>query len=409
MGRPLNRTVIIGAGPAGMRCAERLAGRGLAVTLIGAEPALPYNRVALSKLLAGEMSSADLITHDKAALAASGITYLPGTRVIAIDRDAGRVLTDRHGPIGYGNLVLALGSQPVRLPFPGADLPGVVMYRTLEDVNAMLSAAEIGGSAIVIGGGLLGLEAAYGLARRGMKVSVLHAVDRLMERQLDHAAAALLMRRMAEYRIDTYLTAKTEAIEGAAHVEGVRLADGTVIPASLVVMAVGIRPETTLAREAGLTVTRGIVVDDSMRSSDPAIFAIGECAEHQGACCGLVAPAFAQAETCARVIAGATLSYVPEADATALKVAGTGVWSAGCIDAPDAEEIILSDTAAGEYRKLLLRGDRLVGAMLYGETVDAAWYQQLIATNLPLGELRAALPFGPGFVPPTVADTKLFP
>ncbi len=395
--RPMNRTVIVGAGPAGMRCAERLAGRGLAVTLIGAEPALPYNRVALSKLLAGEMAPADLITHDQAALAASGISYLPGTRVTGIDREAGRVLTDPHGPIGYGNLVLALGSQAVRLAFPGADLPGVVMYRTLDDVNAMLAAAQTGGSAIVIGGGLLGLEAAYGLARRGMKVSVLHAVDRLMERQLDHTAAALLMRRMAEYRIDTYLTAKTEAIEGVGRVQAVRLADGTVLSADLVVMAVGIRPETVLARDAGLTVARGIVVDDAMRSSDPAISAIGECAEHQGACCGLVAPAFAQAETCARVIAGATLAYRPEADATALKVAGTGVWSAGTIDAPDAEEIILSDTETGQYRKLLLRDDRLVGAMLYGETVDSAWYQQLIAGNHKLGTLRAALAFGPAF------------
>ncbi len=395
----MRRIVIIGAGPAGMRCAERLAGRGLSVTLIGAEAELPYNRVALSKFLAGEMTGADLITHDEAALAAVGITYLPGTRVLGIDREACRVLTDRHGPIGYGHLVLALGSQPVRLPFPGADLPGVVMYRTLEDVNTMLAAAEAGGDAVVIGGGLLGLEAAYGLAKRGMKVSVLHAVDRLMERQLDHAAAALLMRRMAEYRIDTYLTAKTEIIEGADRVQGVRLADGTVIAASLVVMAVGIRPETGLAREAGLVVQRGVVVDDAMRTSDPAIYAIGECAEHRGVCCGLVAPAFAQAETCARVIAGATISYVAEADATALKVAGAGVWSAGRIEAEGAEEIILSDSEAGEYRKLLLQEDRLVGAMLYGETADASWYQALIASGAPINGLRAALAFGPTFAP----------
>ena len=352
----MRRIVIIGAGPAGMRCAERLAGRGLAVTLIGAEAELPYNRVALSKFLAGEISEADLVTHDDTTLADARITYLPG-----------------------------------------ADLPGVVMYRTLQDVNAMLTAANAGGDAVVIGGGLLGLEAAYGLAKRGMKVSVLHAVDRLMERQLDHAAADLLMRRMAEYRIDTYLTAKTEIIEGTDRVQGVRLADGTAIPASLVVMAVGIRPQAGLARDAGLAVNRGIVVDDAMRTSDPAIYAIGECAEHQGTCCGLVAPAFAQAETCARVIAGATIAYVAEADATALKVAGAGVWSAGQIDAAGAEEIILSDTDAGEYRKLLLQEDRLVGAMLYGETADASWYQALIASGAPINGLRATLAFGPAF------------
>ena len=205
------------------------------------------------------------------------------------------------------------------------------------------------------------------------------------------------MRRMAEYRIDTYLTAKTEIIEGTDRVQGVRLADGTVIPASLVVMAVGIRPQAGLARDAGLAVNRGIVVDDAMRTSDPAIYAIGECAEHQGTCCGLVAPAFAQAETCARVIAGATISYVAEADATALKVAGAGVWSAGQIDAAGAEEIILSDTDAGEYRKLLLQEDRLVGAMLYGETADASWYQALIASGAPINGLRATLAFGPAF------------
>lgn len=398
----MRRVVIIGAGPAGMRCAERLAGRGLAVTLIGAEAELPYNRVALSKLLAGDMIASDLITHDAAGLAGAGITYLPGTRVLGIDREARRVLTDRHGPVGYGHLVLALGSKPVRLPFPGADLPGVVMYRTLEDVNAMLTAAAAGGHAVVIGGGLLGLEAAYGLANRGMKVSVLHAVDRLMDRQLDHTAAALLMRRMAECRIDTYLTAKTEIIEGSDRVEGVRLADGTVIPASLVVMAVGIRPETSLAQETGLAVNRGIVVDDAMRTSDPVIYAIGECAEHLGNCCGLVAPAYAQAETCARIITGATIAYVAEADATALKVAGAGVWSAGRIDALGAEEIILSDTEAGEYRKLLLHDDRLVGAMLYGETSDAPWYQALIASGRPIHELRAALAFGPAFAPEIV-------
>ncbi len=402
-GPALNRIVVVGAGPAGMRCAERLGGRGLAVTLIGAEAELPYNRVALSRFLAGEIAAPELITHDAATLAAAGITYLPGTLVTFIDREARRVLTDRHSPIGYGHLVLALGSQPVRLPFPGADLPGVVTYRTLDDVNAMLEAAEAGGDAIVIGGGLLGLEAAYGLAKRGMKVSVLHAVDRLMERQLDHAAAALLMRRMAEYRIDTYLTARTEAIEGDGRVQAVRLADGTMISASLVVMAVGIRPQAALAREAGLAVNRGIVVDDAMRTSDPAIFAIGECAEHQGACCGLVAPALAQAETCARVIAGATIAYAAEAEATALKVAGAGVWSAGRIDAEDAEEIILSDAEGGEYRKLLLHEDRLVGAVLYGETADAPWYQSLIANGTPMDGLRAALPFGPAFAPRSAA------
>ena len=393
----MHKIVVIGAGPAGARCAERLAGRGFAVTLIGAEPELPYDRVALSRFLADEISEGDLMTHETKSLRDSGVTYLSGTRATAIDRDNRRVMTDTHGAIGYSRLVLALGSYPVRLPFPGADLPGVVMYRTLDDVRSMIATAQAGGKADVIGGGLLGLEAAYGLAKRGMKVTVLHAVDRLMERQLDHAAAALLTQRLARHEIDIHLTAKTEAIEGSGHVTAVRLADGTILPTDLVVMAVGIRPQTALAQAAGLEVKRGIVVDDAMWSSDPAILAIGECAEHCGVCCGLVAPALAQAEVAAWAIAGAEIDYQPETDATALKVAGAGVWSAGQIDATDAETIVYDDTEAGEYRKLLLREDRLIGAMLYGDTTDGAWYQSLITGGLKLDAMRAALPFGAAF------------
>jgi nitrite reductase (NADH) large subunit len=393
----VRRIAIVGAGPAGVRCAERLAGKA-DVTLIGAEAELPYNRVALSKLLAGEIEEPALTTHAAADLAALGVRYLPATRATSIDREGKQVLTDRHGAVGYDTLVLALGAQPVRLEFPGADLPGVLMYRTLDDVRRMIGVAAAGGDAVVIGGGLLGLEAAYGLGRRGMRVTVLHAVDRLMERQLDHDAAAMLLARLAGMRIETVLSAKTEAIEGEDRVRAVRLAEGRVIPADLVVMAVGIRPETTLARAAGLDVRRGIVVDDALRTSDPDILAIGECAEHRGLCCGLVAPALAQAEIAARVIAGEAVAYVPRAEATALKVAGAGVWSAGQIDDASAETIVLDDTEAGEYRKLVLRQDRLVGAVMYGETADAPWYLDLIARALPLGLLRAALPFGPAFV-----------
>ena len=395
----MHRIVIVGAGPAGTRAADRLAGRGFAVTLVGAEPEAPYDRVALSKFLAGEISEADLMTHETGSLKQSGVTHRSGTKVIAIDREQSRVWTDNRGAIGYDRLVLALGSTPVRLPFPGADLPGVVMYRTLDDVRRMIGTAAARGHAVVIGGGLLGLEAAYGLAMRGMKVFVLHAVDRLMERQLDHAAANLLAQRLARHDISVHLTAKTEAIVGDTFVTGVRLADGTVLPADLVVMAVGIRPETALAKAAGLGVRRGIVVDDTMASSDPKILAIGECAEHDGVVCGLVAPAYAQAEIAAWAIAGALFGYKPETDATALKVAGTGVWSAGEIDRPDAETIVYDDTESGEYRKLLLRDDRLVGAMLFGDTSDGPWYQSLITGARPLRATRAALPFGAAFAP----------
>ena len=392
--------VVVGAGPSGARCAERLAEAGAVVTLIGAETGHPYNRVALSQLLAGDLDEAALVTHDDDRLRALNVRHMPGTRIAAIDRSARMLRTEDGRAIPYGTLVLALGASAIRLPLPGADLPGVAMYRTLADVRHMLDEAGRGGRAIVIGGGLLGLEAAVGLARRGMGVTVLHGADRLMERQLDSGAARLLVRRLAEWGVDVVLEAKTVALEGTDRVTGARLADGSVIPAGLVVMAVGIRPEVALAREAGLDVNRGVVVDDAMRTSDPDIHAVGECAEHGGACIGLVAPALAQAEVAAEAILGRRAAYRASFEATALKVAGAGVWSAGALDAE--ESVVLDDpgeTAGdGQYRRFLLSDGRLIGAVLYGDVSDAAWYRGLIADAQPLpARVRQALPFGPAF------------
>ena len=244
------------------------------------------------------------------------------------------------------------------------------------------------------GGGLLRLEAAVGLVQRGSQVTVVHALDRLMERQLDAEAAGLLARRLEEKGISFALEAVTSEIEGVGRVLGVRLRDGRRIAADILVMAVGIRPEVALAREAGLAVGRGITVDAAMRTSDDAIFAVGECAEHEGQCIGLVASAFAQAEVAAAVLTGDTAHYVAEVDATALKVAGAGVWFAGVIAADDGEIIIYRDPEAGEYREFRLRGGHLVAALLYGQTGEAAWYRGLIDGGAAIGDLRAALPFG---------------
>ena len=318
-----------------------------------------------------------------------------------IDRDAQTLATDSGETIAYDRLVLATGSQAVRLPFPGANLPGVVLYRTLDEVNFMLDTATRGGRAIVIGGGLLGLEAAVGLAKRGMNATVLHAVDRLMERQLDHSAAGLLAERLRGQGIGVELSAMTVAITGEERATGVQLKDGRSIEADLIVMAVGIRPETTLARDAGLTIGRGIVVDDQMRTSDPAILAIGECAEHRGQCCGLVAPAFAQAEIAARHLLGEDVAYAPQTDATALKVAGAGVWSGGDIAAEDAESLVYADPESAEYRRFLLRDHRLIGAVLYGETADAPWYKSLLGQDVRA--LRPVLAFGRAFAPKDIA------
>ena len=393
------RVLVVGAGPAGTRCAVRVAQRvaGAQVTLLGAELALPYDRVALSRLLAGEAEVGDLITHPLAELAAQGVAFRAGVGIAAVERAARCVLTTKGERLGYDRLVLATGSSAVRLPLPGAELPGVLAYRDLADVRAMLRLAREGGHAVVIGGGLLGLEAATGLAGRGMKVTVLHAMGWPMDRQLDAEAGALLTRRLGRRGIRFIMPAATVALEGERHVQGVRLDDGRLLPASLVVMSVGIRPNVALAREAGLQVARGVVVDDAMRTSDPAIFAVGECTEHQGRTIGLVKPALEQAEVAAQAMAGEAACWLPAPDAAALKVSGTAVWSAGEISAEAAEAIILRDEGAEEYRRLFLRDGRLVGAVLYGDTADAGYYMRLIAEQQPVPS-RAELALGSSFM-----------
>lgn len=385
-------TVIVGAGPAGVRTAALLAEGGHRVTLLGREPGMPYNRVALSGLLAGDVDHVSLITP-----AHNSVTYRDGVQVTTVDRPAKLVRLTDGEPIKYDRLVLATGSHAVRLRLPGADLPGVVLYRTLADVQAMMDAAAAGGHAIVIGGGLLGLEAAAGLARRGMAVTVVHAMDRLMERQLDAGGAARLRERLATQGIDTVLSATTLRVIGGDQAHGIELADGRVIEADLVVMAVGIRPASELAAEAGLPINRGIIVTDRMCTSDRYIFAVGECAEHDGVCCGLAAPALAQAAVAATSILGGAAFYVPASDPTALKVAGAAIWSAGEPVAADADSLVLDDVEDGQYRHLLVRHNRLVGAVLLGETADAPWYLNLIRDGVNVATLRHALPFGPQF------------
>ena len=385
-------TVIVGAGPAGVRTAGLLAEGGHRVTLLGREPGMPYNRVALSGLLAGDVDHVSLITP-----AHNSVTYRDGVQVTTVDRPAKLVRLTDGEPIKYDRLVLATGSHAVRLRLPGADLPGVVLYRTLADVQAMMDAAAAGGHAIVIGGGLLGLEAAAGLARRGMAVTVVHAMDRLMERQLDAGGAARLRERLATQGIDTVLSATTLRVIGGDQAHGIELADGRVIEADLVVMAVGIRPASELAAEAGLPINRGIIVTDRMCTSDRYIFAVGECAEHDGVCCGLAAPALAQAAVAATSILGGAAFYVPASDPTALKVAGAAIWSAGEPVAADADSLVLDDVEDGQYRHLLVRHNRLVGAVLLGETADAPWYLNLIRDGVNVATLRHALPFGPQF------------
>ena len=399
--------VVIGAGMASGRMLEHLfdmAPGQWDVTLFNAEPRGNYNRLMLSPVLSGDKTYDQIVTHDDAWYAAQGVTCRFGESVTAIDRDA-RVVQGANGPVPYDALVIATGSAPFIIPLPGHKLSGVVAYRDLEDTNAMIAASRPGAKAVVIGGGLLGLEAAAGMAARGAEVTVIHLMGHLMERQLDPAAAYLLQRDLEGRGIRVHCKGATKAILGTDRVEAVLLEDGTVYPADLVCMAVGIRPETRLANDAGLEVARGITVDDHMRTSDPAIFALGECVEHDGQLFGLVAPLYDQARVLAATLAGQDAAFQPVQTATKLKVTGCDLFSAGDFaDAPGREDIVFRDPGRGIYKRLILEGDRLIGAVMYGDTADGAWFFDKIRSGADITADRDTLIFGPAFAGGAQAD-----
>ncbi len=397
-GAPRERLVVVGNGMASLRFLERLTegspGR-YDVTVVGAEPVAAYNRVLLSSLLGGEVDEAACEFRGLDWYASHGIRLITGSPVTAIDRENGLAIVGEAHVLPFDRLVLAVGSTPIRLPKPGMDLPGVITFRDLADVAAIRRAAVEHAKAIVIGGGLLGLEAAVGLARLGVDTTLLHVMDRLMERQLDHAAANLVKRAMEARGVKVLLKADTAAVEGEGRVERLRLADGTVLPADLVVMSVGVRPSVALAKGAGLAIARGITVDDRMTTSDPRIFALGECAEHRGQIYGLVEPAYEQADTLARHLAGEEAGYLGTALSTSLKVSGLPVFSAGVVDTPEgAEAVVLSDPGAGLYRKLLVAEGRLIGAVFVGDVSEQALCKRLIRTGEPVGDDLDDIMFG---------------
>jgi nitrite reductase (NADH) large subunit len=401
MSEPL---VIIGNGMAATRLVDELTtlapGR-YAIAVVGDEPSLAYNRVLLSSLLAREIGPDAVELKTAAWWRSRGVTLVYGRRATEIESKAKIVRLRGGSKLGYGKLVLATGSEAVRLPLPGADLTGVVTFRDKSDVECILTRAHPGARAVVIGGGLLGLEAAYGLMKAGAHVSVVHLMDRLMERQLDDHAAGLLKAALEERGIQVVLNAESEAIQGRRKVAGLRLKDGRNIPADLVVMAVGIKPNVRLARGADLAVNRGIVVGDDLQTSDPDIYAIGECAEHRGTCYGLVEPAYEQARVLARTLAGKAASYEGSLLATNLKVSGVSVFSAGdFLGAAGTEPIVLTDPGRQSYRKLVVSDDKLTGAVLVGDTADALWYLDLIRTGRPVAGLRDGLVFGRAFAEP---------
>jgi len=395
------RLVLVGNGMAGVRALEEILSRApnmFAITVFGAEPHGNYNRIMLSPVLAGEKAFADIVTHDHAWYDGNGIELIAGETVVAIDRD-NRVVTGVNGTMRpYDVLILATGSNPVIIPFPGHNLPGVIAFRDIADVGTMLDASRTHKNAVVIGGGLLGLEAANGLARNGMNVTVLHLMPTLMERQLDPVSAGLLKQDLSKRGMTVLTEANTKALHGDGRVETVELTDGRLLPADLVVMAVGIRPNTALAKAAGLAVGRGVQVDDGMRTSDPAIFAVGECVEHRGALFGLVAPLFDMAKILAdRATETAESTYNPAVTGTRLKVTGIDMFSAGDFTGDDAtDEIVFRDAARGVHKHLVVRGETLIGAVLYGDAADSGWYFDLIRNGTDISGLRDTLVFGPG-------------
>jgi len=393
--------IVIGNGMAGCRAVEEILARDAGryrITIFGAEPRVNYNRIMLSPLLAGEKSFAEIVINDEAWYTDNGITLVAGDPVDSIDRIA-QTVTARSGRTEhYDRLILATGSDPFIIPVAGKDLPGVVTFRDLDDVDKMLEAASAGGDAVVIGGGLLGLEAAHGLSLQGMKVTVIHLMPTLMERQLDEAAGWLLKTEL-ERRGQTILTqADTAEIYGVNRVEGVRLKDGRDIPASIVVMAVGIRPSTGLARAAGLEVERGILVDDHMLTSDPAVLAVGECVQHDGNVYGLVAPLWEMCRALADCLTDSPTGYRGSVTSTKLKVSGIDVFSAGDFSGGDGcEDIVLRDATRGIYKRVIVKEDRVIGAVLYGDTADGNWYFDLLKKQEDIASIREALIFGQAF------------
>src|ERR1700758_3647356 len=370
MSEPL---VIVGNGMAAACLCEELAQRALgryAVAVIGEEPRLAYNRVLLSSVLAGEVRASDISLKPAAWWSDRGITLCYGVGVTAADIAARTVTLSDGKALPFAKLVFATGSRPIRLRIAGADLPGVLTFRDMSDVASMSRAACRSAPIVVIGGGLLGIEAAYGLAKAGASVTLVHLMDRLMERQLD-ARAALLLKRAVEAK-------------------GIR-----VLAADTVVVAVGIKPNAEVAAHAGIAVNRGIVVDDHLVTSTPDVFAIGECAEHRGVCYGLVEPANEQARALAERLAGRDARYLGSVNATNLKVSGVHVFSAGdFLGAPGTESVVLSDQGLGTYRKLVIADGRVVGAVLYGDTADSFWYLDLIRSGAAIDSVREDLIFG---------------
>ena len=395
MSEPL---VVVGNGMAAARLCDELVQRALgryAIAVIGAEPQLAYNRILLSSVLAGDVPASEIELKPASWWRDRGVTLCYGAGASAVDL-VGRTVTLEGGKtLAFAKLVFATGSRSIRLPVAGSDLRGVLTFRDMADVASISRAACRGARVIVVGGGLLGIEAAYGLAKAGAQVTLVHLMDRLMERQLDGRAASMLKRAVEAKGIDVLLDVATTRFVGDGRVEAVEFKNGRSIAADMVVVAVGIKPNAEIAAAAGLAVNRGIIVDDCLATNTMDVFAIGECAEHRGVCYGLVEPANEQARVLAERLAGRNVRYHGSINATNLKVSGVNVFSAGdFLGAAGTESIVFIDPGLGTYKKLVIAGGRVVGAVLYGDTADALWYLELMHAHVAVDAFRDDLIFG---------------
>jgi nitrite reductase (NADH) large subunit len=399
------RLVLIGNGMAGVRTVEELLKikpDHYDITIFGAEPHPNYNRILLSPVLAGEMSIAEIVLNELEWYKENKITLYTGKQVVKIDRVRRVVIADDGSEDAYDRLLVATGSTPFMLPIPGNDLPGVIGYRDIKDTDEMIAAAKLHRHAVVIGGGLLGLEAANGLKLRGMDVTVVHIGPWLLERQLDEVAGRMLQKSLEDKGLKFLLQKHTEALIAgeSGRVAAIRFKDGMQLPADLVVMAAGIRPNYALAEASGIYCNRGIVVNDTMQTYDPKVYAVGECVSHRGIAYGLVAPLFEQAKVAANHLAGYGIGrYTGSVTSTKLKVTGIDLFSAGdYMGGEGTEEILLNDPYGGVYKKLVIKDNKLVGGVMYGDTADGPWYFQLLKDGRDIHDIRDSLIFGQALV-----------
>jgi len=393
------KLVLIGNGMAGMRTIEELLELNADmydITVFGAEPYGNYNRILLSPVLAGEKTIDEIMLNSEQWYIDNNVKLHKGKSVINIDRKAQKVIADDGTEESYDRLLLATGSSPFIIPVPGHDLPGVISFRDIHDVDKMLAASKKNKHAVVIGGGLLGLEAANGLMLQGMNVTVVHLGDVLMERQMDTVAGGMLKKSLEERGLHFLMGASTEAITGDNKVKGVLFKDGSEIAADLVVMAVGIRPNIELAERVGLHCEKGVIVNDTMQTYDPKIYSVGECVQHRGEAYGLVAPLFEQAKVCANHLAEMGIGlYEGSVTSTKLKVTGIDLFSAGdFIGDETTEDIVMQDVTRGVYKKVVLKDNKIHGAVMYGDTVDGAWYFQLMRDETDVSDFREKLMLG---------------